>query len=270
VVTLSDQALTPRAGLVWRINPALAPYAQWSRGFRAPEPGQVNNGFTNVAAGYRSLGNSGLQPERAESLELGLRGQAGGWRWQLAAYDNRYRDFISQEAVSGAGTPANPTIFQFINLTRARIRGLEARAEWQIAPPWRLSLASAITRGTSTRDGVEQPLDSVDPARTALGLHHDTPTWGWDAEVLHAQGKSAARIRTANPPAYAPPGYTVLDLAVRWQPHPRWTLRAQLHNATDETYTPWADVRGLPATSRVIDAYTAPGRHLQLSLRHDF
>jgi hemoglobin/transferrin/lactoferrin receptor protein len=26
----------------------------------------------------------------------------------------------------------------------------------------------------------------------------------------------------------------------------------------------------LAATSAVIDAYTAPGRHLQLALRHDF
>ena len=270
VVELSDQALTPRAGLIWRLSPAWAPYLQWSEGFRAPEPGQVNNGFTNVAAGYRSIGNSDLRPERARSVELGLRGQAGGWRWQFAAFDNRYRDFISQETVSGAGTPASPTIFQFVNLTRARIHGVEARAEWQIAPAWRLSLASAATRGNSERDGVEQPLNSIEPARTAMGLHYGSERWGWDAELLHAQAKSRSRIAAANPAPYAPPGYTVLDLAARWQPHPRWTLRAQLHNVGDETYTPWADVRGLAANSPVLDAYTAPGRHLQLSLRHDF
>jgi len=270
IVSLNDEAFTPRLGAVWRISPALAPYAQWARGFRAPAPGQVNNGFTNVAAGYRSVGNPNLRPETANSIELGLRGQAGAFSWQLAGYDNRYKDFISQEAVSGAGTPANPTVFQFINLAQARIRGVEARAEWRFAPAWRLSLASAVVRGTSTRNGIDEPLDSVDPARAALGLHYSAGPWAFDADLLHAQGKSASRIRATTPPRFAPGGYTVLDLGARWEPAPRWTLLAQLHNALDATYIPWADVRGLPATSTVVDAYTAPGRHLQLALRHDF
>lgn len=270
LVSLSDDAFTPRLGAVWRVSPALAPYAQWARGFRAPAPGQVNNGFTNVASGYRSVGNPNLQPEAAHSIELGLRGQAGAWSWQFAGYDNRYQDFISQQAVSGAGTAADPTVFQFINLARARIRGVEARAEWRFAPAWRATFASAIVRGSSDRDGVEEPLDSVDPVRTALGLHYSAGVWAFNADVLHAQGKSARHIRATTPALYAPGSYTVLDLGARWQPAPRWTLLAQLHNALDATYTPWADVRGLAATSAVIDAYTAPGRHLQLALRHDF
>ena len=270
IVGLSDQAFTPRLGAVWRISPALAPYAQWARGFRAPAPGQVNNGFTNVASGYRSIGNPGLQPEAANSLEVGLRGQAGKWSWQVAAYDNRYSNFISQEVVAGAGTAADPTIFQFTNLARARIRGLEARAEWRFAPGWQINAASAVARGTSQRQNVEQPLNSVDPARTALGLRYSAGTWSVNADLLRAQGKSAGRIAATQPEAYAPAGYTVLDVGARWQPAPGWTLLAQLHNALDATYTPWADVRGLAANSAVIDAYTAPGRHLQLALRHDF
>jgi hemoglobin/transferrin/lactoferrin receptor protein len=270
VVGLSDSAVTPRLGAVWRLADVFAPYAQWARGFRAPTPGQVNNGFTNVASGYRSVGNPDLEPETAESLEVGLRGKAGGWQWQLAAYDNRYRDFISQEAVSGAGTPADPTIFQFINLAQARIRGVELRAEWRLSPAWSVNAASALTRGTSTRNGVAEPLDSVEPARTALGLRWQDGAWDLRADVLHAQGKARDRIRAAMPPAFAPGSYTVLDLSARWQPSPGWTLIANLNNVTDATYWRWSDVRGLADTSTVKDAYTAPGRHLQLALRHDF
>jgi hemoglobin/transferrin/lactoferrin receptor protein len=238
---------------------AFAPYAQWSRGFRAPTPGQVNNGFTNVASGYRSVGNPNMQPETAQSLEVGLRGKAGGWHWQVAAYDNRYRDFISQEAVSGAGTPADPTLFQFINLAQARIRGVELRGEWRLSPAWSLNAATALTRGTSTRNGVAEPLDSVEPARTALGLRYRAGAWDLRADVLHAQAKTRDRIRAATPAAFAPVGYTVLDFSARWQASPRWTLIANLNN-----------VRGVPDTSTVKDAFTAPGRHLQLTLRHDF
>jgi len=270
VVGLSDSAVTPRLGAVWRVAEAFAPYMQWARGFRAPTPEQVNNGFTNVASGYRSVGNPDLKPETAQSVEVGLRGKAGGWQWQLAAYDNRYRDFISQEAVSGAGTPADPTIFQFINLGQARIRGVELRGEWRVSPAWTVNAATALTRGTSRRNGVAEPLDSVEPARTALGLRYLAGTWDLRADVLHAEAKARDRIRASTPPAFAPEGYTVLDLSARWQPSPRWTLIANLNNVTDATYWRWSDVRGVPDTSTVKDAFTAPGRHLQLALRHDF
>jgi hemoglobin/transferrin/lactoferrin receptor protein len=270
VVGLSDSAVTPRLGAVWRVAEAFAPYMQWARGFRAPTPGQVNNGFTNVASGYRSVGNPDLKPETAQSLEVGLRGKAAGWRWQLAAFDNRYRDFISQEAVSGAGTPADPTIFQFINLGQARIRGVELRGEWRVSPAWTVNLATALTRGTSSRNGVAEPLDSVEPARTALGLRYLAGAWELRADVLHAEAKARDRVRATTPPAFAPEGYTVLDLSARWQPHPRWTLIANLNNVTNATYWRWSDVRGVPDTSTVKDAFTAPGRHLQLALRHDF
>ena len=274
VVALSGNALSPRLGAVWRLSEALTPYAQWSRGFRAPAPGQVNNGFTNVASGYRSIGNAGLKPETASSIELGLRGSVGakhnGLRWQVAGYDNRYRDFISQETIRGSFTPADPAVFQFINLAQARIRGVELRGDWQLSGAWSLTAATALTRGTSTRNGVEEPLDSVDPARTAIGLRFEAGAWALNADVLHAERKAANRIRSTTPAPFAPAGYTVLDLSARWQPAPQWTLLAQLNNVTDATYWRWSDVRGLADASAVKDAYTAPRRHLQLTLRHDF
>ena len=48
--------------------------------------------------------------------------------------------------------------------------GVELRGEWKALPWLTVSAASAHTRGTSTRNGVEEPLDSVEPPRTALGL----------------------------------------------------------------------------------------------------
>jgi hemoglobin/transferrin/lactoferrin receptor protein len=274
VVALSDDAITPRLGLLWQLSEAFVPYAQWSRAYRAPSPGQVNNGFTNVASGYRSIGNPDLRAEKAQGIEVGLRGQAGSTRlplrWQLAAYDNRYRDFISQEVVGGRFTPADPAVFQFINLAQARIRGVELRGEWQFARAWRVSAAHARTRGSRTVEGVTEPLETIEPAKTAIGLRWAEGAWELRADLLHMQSKDPARMPAANPPAFAPGAATVLDLGLRWQMAPRWTLIGNLNNLTDATYWRWSDVRGLPDTSPVKDAYTAPGRHLQLTLRHDF
>ena len=277
VVALAGRALTPRLGAVWKINEQVSPYAQWSKGFRAPEPGQVNNGFTNVAAGYRSEGNPNLRAEAGQSLEVGLRGRgagaAAGLRWQVALYDNRYRDFISQIAASGAGTVADPTVFRFVNLAQARIRGAELRAEWRIDAQWSVSGASAFTSGNSTREGLTEPLDSVDPARTAIGLRYSLAAWELRADLLHAEGKARDRVRSPAPGAalpFVPAAYNVLDLGARWLPAPGWTVLASLNNVLNARYWRWSDVRGVLDTSPVKDAFTAPGRHLQLALRRDF
>ncbi|MCY4754737.1 TonB-dependent receptor domain-containing protein [Pelomonas aquatica] len=265
IVELGDSAVTPRIGAVWKAAPGLAPYAQWARGFKAPTPSQVNSGFSNPAQGYKSIGNPNLKAERADSRELGLRGELGGWRWQLAAFDNRYDDFIQQTVVAGAGTTADPLVFQSVNLDEARIRGMEARLSGQLDRQWRLGLAYARTRGDYDRKGVRHALDTVEPAKASASLRQQRAAWHWEATVLRAQGKAASRVDATNP--FLPKGYTVLDLTAGWQITPVWSLQARVDNLTDRTYWRWADVRGLAATSAALDAYTAPGRQFGLVLQ---
>ncbi len=271
VASLSDAATTPRLGVVWRLAEAFAPYVQVARGFRAPTPDQVNNGFTNAAQGYRSIGNPNLKPERAESLEAGVRGQLGGLRWSLLGYDNRYDDFISQQVVGGTGVPGvDPLIFQFINLDKARIRGVELRGQWRIDTRWTVTAGSALSRGSTERNGISQPLDTVEPLRSVVGVQWRAGAWELRAQLLRAQGKQRGRIAPAPTPPFAPPSYEVLDLALRWQPLPAIALDVNVDNALDKTYWRWSDVRGLADSSTVKDAFTAPGRHWRVALRYEF
>ncbi|MDP9043974.1 MAG: TonB-dependent hemoglobin/transferrin/lactoferrin family receptor [Pseudomonadota bacterium] len=268
-VSLADQAVSPRLGLVWRLAPGLAPYLNLAEGFRAPAPDQVNNAFANPAHGYTSIGNPGLRPERAASLEVGLRGRVGEGRYQLTAYDNRYRDFISQQVVSGRGVVGvDPLVYQYVNLQQARIRGVEARAEWQPGAAWHLHAGAAWSRGTSEVKGVNTPLDSVEPWRAVFGSRYAAGAWELRVDVLHVGAKPGSQIASAA--AFAPASYTTLDLGASWKPLPRMTLFANLYNALDRTYWRWSDVRGLAASSPVLDAYTAPGRNLRLAMRYDF
>lgn len=270
VVSLSDQAVTPRLGVVWALAPTFRPYLQWSRGFRAPTPGQVNNGFSNPASGYRSIGNPNLKPERAESVELGVRGSVmdGALRWHALAYDNRYEGFISQQQVSGSFTPADPAIFQFINLAEARIRGFELRLE---AQPWRggaLKAAYASARGDSIAGATRTPLLTIEPARWHLGVVHEIGAFMLRGDVVHAEAKAADRL--ASPTGFATPSYTTLDLGASWQVNRRFALHLALDNVTDETYWRYGDARSLSATSAIKDAFTAPGRSMSLTARYDF
>jgi len=270
-VSLSDQAATPRLGAIWRADEAFAPYVNWARGFRAPTPDQVNSSFANPAQFYSSIGNPDLKAERANSVELGLRGRVrGAWgelRYQVLHYDNRYDDFISQQVVSGTGAPTDPLVFQYINLSKARILGSEARAEWHRSG-WVLNGGVAISHGRSEADGVKTPLDTVEPARSTLGLRYEAADWTLRASALHLQGKARSEISSAT--YYAPTGYTTLDLGGSWKPLPALTLQANVSNLFDRHYTRWSDVRGLADSSTVKDAYTAPGRSVQVAARYDF
>jgi hemoglobin/transferrin/lactoferrin receptor protein len=178
--------------------------------------------------------------------------------------------------VGGSGTTDDPTTYQYINLSSARIRGIELRGEWQARPGWLVTAGSALTRGhTTPSSGPVEPLDTIEPLRTVMGLRHDAGPFKFNATVLHSQAKGADRIRpiptaTGTTPAFASPAYTVLDLGAGWQPQPRLSLVANLNNVFDRSYWRWSDVRGLADSSHTKDAYTAPGRNLQVSIRYDF
>ena len=270
VATLSGQAVTPRLGAVWQIAPTFAPYGQIAKGFRAPTPDQVNNGFTNLASGYTSVGNATLKAEQADSIEIGFRGKVAGLRYSMAAFDNRYKDFISQQVVGGAGTASNPTVFQYINLANAQIRGLEARTEWQFDPRWIANAGIAYSKGDSEINGVTTPLDTINPLKVVLGLRYDTAEWGARANLQYSEGKESDHIALATSTQFAPSSYTVLDLGVYWKPMRNLTVNANLNNVFDTKYWRWSDVRGLADNSAVKDAYTAPGRNAQVSVRYDF
>jgi hemoglobin/transferrin/lactoferrin receptor protein len=270
LASLSGQAVTPRIGAVWRLAPSFSPYAQLARGFRAPTPEQVNNGFANLASGYTSVGNPGLKPEYADSLEIGFRGKSYGLRYSLAGFENRYQNFISQEVIGGGGRPSNPTIYQYVNLTNAKIQGVVAQLEVKVGQRWTVQTGAAYLKGDSQMNGVNAPINSVQPFKAMLGLQYDAGEWGGQATVLYSAAKDPSRITAGTSSQFASPDYTVLDLGVYWKPSPNLTVNANLNNALDTKYWRWSDVSGLTENSRIADAYTAAGRTVQVSLRYDF
>ena len=270
LTSLSGQAVTPRIGAVWRLASAFSPYAQLARGFRAPTPEQVNNGFVNLASGYTTVGNTALKPEYADSLEIGFRGKAHGLRYSLAGFENRYQNFISQEVVGGGGRPTNPTIYQYVNLTNAKIQGVVAQLELKLGQRWTFQTGAAYLKGDSQIDGVSTPINSVQPFKAMLGLQYDASEWGGQATVLYQAAKDPSRIAPSRFTQFASPDYTVLDLGVYWKPTANLTFNANVNNVLNKTYWRWSDVSGLTENSRIADAYTAAGRTVQVSMRYDF
>lgn len=273
---LSDGALSPKLGLIFRPADAWSLFGNLATGFKAPSAHQVNLFFDGTSFGqpYRAIPNPQLRPERSRTAELGVRGQRGGASWELVAFAGRYKDFIEDLVnVGGAGTVASPTLFQSVNRSRVSLSGLEFKGRVPIAAATDLRFAFGQTRGRDTAAG--QPLNSVNPAQLVLGVDHRIGTWKLGATAIHTARKSAQGINavpaaggTANP--FATPAWTTLDLSAVWQIQPGLKLSAAVRNLTDRKHWAWANVRGVAANSATLDAFTAPGRSLSVALVKDF
>jgi hemoglobin/transferrin/lactoferrin receptor protein len=142
----SGSRVSPKIGARVKLG-LVSVFGNYAQGFKAP-PTQVNQFFENLAFGYTSVPNPNLKPETSETFEGGIRIAQGGISAGITGFTGRYRDFISQQVVSGAFTPSNPAVYQFINLNRVRISGAEG--EWRCARAaafpgaWRFPMPQAL------------------------------------------------------------------------------------------------------------------------------
>ncbi|MDQ2702986.1 MAG: TonB-dependent hemoglobin/transferrin/lactoferrin family receptor [Pseudomonadota bacterium] len=261
---LTDTSVSPKLGAVWRFAPDWSVYGGYARGFRAPPYGDVNIGFTNVMFGYTAIANPDLKPETSDGLELGLRFNGSATWASLAAYDNRYHDFIESFAFVGFNE-GGLMVFQSRNVANVRIRGAELKAGANLGAMhdalegWSLRFASAYARGEDRDTGLA--LDSIDPLTATLGAAYDAGQW--DVELA---GRFAGRKdRVSDPDLYRQAGYGVFDLLAHYEITPGARVSVGVFNLGDRKYTLAGDLPlGAPGGSNVLDRYSAPGRNVSV------
>lgn len=266
---LTDSALSPKLSVVYAPRPSTALYVQYARGFRAPPYSDVNNGFTNLASGYTTLANPDLEPETSDNYEVGVRtslGRPGRTSLILTLFDNHYDRFI--ETVTVGINPESGLIeFQPQNLTRVRIQGVEVAGDSALGSRLRLRGAFAWIEGED--EARDLPLNSISPTRLVLGLQYRHPGSRFGAELTSTllAKKDADDLDTTVVNQFAAPSAELIDLTGFVDLTSHLTLNLGLLNLLDETYWEWGDVRGVSATSPVLDRYTSPGFSVATSLR---
>lgn len=277
----SGSRVSPKIGAVVKLGEAVRLFGNYAQGFKAPEPSQVNQFFENLAFGYTSRPNPNLRPETSEAFEAGVRFLGRNVRLDVTGFHVDYDDFISQEPVAGAGTVANPTVFQFININRAQVKGAEARFEVWTGNGFTGRLAFSYADGNEVRaSGIKTPLQSVDPIKLVVGAGWRDPagrfggqliaTYSAQKGVRETYGSTCYPLPTTAVPNPVPgcfrgDQFVTLDATAFWRPVEALTLRAGVFNITDAKYSWWSDIRGLAATSAIKDAYTQPGRNASVS-----
>ena len=269
--------LSPKFGAVWKITDQVRLFANYATGFKAPEPGQVNQFFENLTSpffSYRSIPNPDLGPERSESFEGGIRFASDAVSLDVTAFSARYKDFISQEQIGGAGTVANPILFQFVNLDRVRVKGAEARFEGRASSGLYATLALSYAKGDVIDPaGGRTPLSTIDPLKLVAGVGYREAQGRFGGQLIMTHSARVDASRTTGvctPDCFRPDAFTILDATAFARIVDGLTLRAGVFNILDKTYAWWSDVRGLASTSTITDAYTQPGRNASVSLSFRF
>jgi iron complex outermembrane recepter protein len=199
-------AVSPSAGLVWRVTPLSSLYASASSSFETPTTTELGN-KPDGSAGI----NPDLQPQRTLTLEVGTKGllPALGVRWDAALFQTRARDeLVPFDIPGGAGRS------YYRNAGRTLRRGGEAGLQAEAGP---LSVQAAYSYshfryvdylvGTTSYAGKRIPGIPEHSLTSAASLRRGSVTLSATADVA-----SAMQVNDANSARTA--GRTILGLAV--------------------------------------------------------
>lgn len=121
---------TPKLGLTRRLGAQTDAYLSVARGHRAP---QVNELYRL----QRGQDVADLEPERLDSIELGLRGTAGRMQYDAALFAMKKRSVVFQDSDGFA-----------VSDGRTRHRGVELTLAQPLGDEWLLSLTGTLARHT--------------------------------------------------------------------------------------------------------------------------
>ena len=233
----------PTLRLAWNPHPSALAWTSLSRAVRAPS--RIDRDFYSptqppVVGGVPQYGVAGgprFVAETANVFELGWRAQPlAALSYSATLFATRYDRLRTLEP-----NPSGPgSVFE--NLADGATRGIEAWANWQVAPAWRLSGGGVVQHvGTSlhpdSRDRTGTTgLFTSDPSHY-LSLHssHDL---GRGHEVDVMLRRVGALARPAVPP------YTAVDLRYGWRVRPGLELSVIGQNLVDPAHAEF----GNPAT----------------------
>lgn len=135
----SSSVLSPKAGVVYRINEQFRLRSVYAMGFKAPSMYYMYN--SSLLGTTFRLGNPDLKPERMiYSVEAGADyTPASKLEISATAYTSRYKDFLDAVLIDASQVPSyfdpgNWAVRQYINIGAVRLSGVETSVRYKVAP----------------------------------------------------------------------------------------------------------------------------------------
>ncbi len=171
-------AVTPRLSVRAVPHSTLTVRASVGLGFRAPSFQELLLDFENPSVGYVVLGNPDLKPERSFGAHVGLEWTPTRlWLVTLDGFWNELWDMIGYTSSS-----QNEVLrYQYINVARARSRGMELSAG--VTPLPGLSVLGGYTLTDARNLTEDRPLEAQGAHRWFGQVRYRNRQWGFTAQL---------------------------------------------------------------------------------------
>ncbi|MDR0311278.1 MAG: TonB-dependent receptor, partial [Acidobacteriota bacterium] len=251
-------AVLPLEWLKFRVN--------YAAGFRMPDPVEYGGGHYYAA-------NKDIKPEKSKTIEFGsdinYKSFDAGATWFHTDWDDK---IIAQKVPELGGR------WQYLNITKSVISGLELAAGKNIGAAWNLVLRPYVnlTLLTERKNGDDalaalvgsDILPNTPKTLLAYGLdfRHKAYDFAVNANAVYSSDSLSRDWRDDSSPTYGTYIWngagTVLNMSVEkglynWKENGSLKLRAEIRNIFDADNMPYLD-------------YPGPGRNFYVGLRYGF
>lgn len=219
----SYQQVSPKGGLVWHFTEYATLRLSSGKGFRAPS---VTEMFPTIsAAGLNVIPNLNLKPETGWSHEIGIATPIASFLLlDAAVFQNDFWDLIEP-------LPDADNNVQFINVTRARIRGIETNLQFAFFDQ---RLTGKI--GYTTLDPQDLEMNTTLAYRSknmwnisVSGIVHQ---FELGVDYRHYDRIEVVKVYPGDPRV----AQKVLDARVSWK-QPAYSISLNLNNALNHMHT---------------------------------
>jgi len=277
VVNISEDSVSPKLGVVYKVNSENQLYAQYAKGFRAPPFEDANIGLDVPLFKVRAIPNPDLKSESTDGYEIGYNYSGTQHKIDLVAFYNDYHDFIQTKVNLGFDPTVGRVIFQSQNINSAEIYGLELSYQGHFDSL--LTDSDSITTyvnmfwSKGENKETDQPLNEMEPNHALLGVQwlsaNESVSVALNANIVDAKsdiddpnaGDAETQLATTK-------GYATFDLIANYHFNEQLTLAAAVNNLTDRQYWRWSDVNGFTASDPLLATLAAPGVNASLQLKY--
>lgn len=255
--------IAPRVGAQWSPAENFQVALALSRTYEPPTFDDLI--FTTGPMPARQLASRSLDSQRADQVELTLRGHQGGWNWRVAAYEAQWKD----EFLRLLDTQGNPR--GTVNAQTTRRRGAEVALDRTLWKQGSIALSGwaaaqwSYFRFDDDPSFADNRLAGIPPLVGSLGIEALTETGWFVAPSLRGQ---TGRFFVDHANTLTAPGFAVwtVDLGRR---HPSgWAMHVRVENILDKRYVASPagvlDQAGPPAATAVF--LPGVGRRWELGL----
>jgi hemoglobin/transferrin/lactoferrin receptor protein len=268
IVSINESDISPKLGVMYKINDISNIYLQYVRGFRAPPFDDVNIGLNIPLFNIRAIANPELKSETSNGLEMGYRYFGEDHQYNFTLFYTDYSDFIETKARIGIDPASGTLLFQSRNIDEAEIYGVEFSHSWNINAQLSSHSSLAWTRGNNKTSN--QPINSVNPAKLIHNLQWQSLNNAWNVNLYSSFTRAVSRLDESNSSFFKPAGHVIFDLFIGHEISRNQHVKLALLNLADKKYWDWQQVLNFDDDEAIIDALSKPSRTISLSYTLQF